>query len=293
MRQKKKSIPVNVMTDDFGGDISIEKISVANLRALEKVSEISPEDAEQSHRHDRHSFFLLESGIVSIEIDFQKYDIKPSSVIYMHPNQVHRMLAFEDVTVYSCAVNNENLNPEYLKLLETIAPAKPIVLDKETFSVIVQAALFAMKLAERKSEKLYHFLLKDSCNTIVALIISQYLQLSKSNDKLSRFEMITKRFKEILERDFINIKKPASYAQNLNISTPYLNECVKNTTGYSVSYHIQERIILEAKRLLFYSNKSVKEIATELGYDDYPYFSRLFTKVTGMTAITFRIKNHV
>ncbi|MCF0055563.1 AraC family transcriptional regulator [Dyadobacter sp. CY356] len=292
MRKKTKSIPVNVMTDDFGGDISVEKISVANLRALEKVSENSLEDAEQSHRHDRHSFFLLESGIVSIEIDFQKYDIQPSSVIYMHPNQVHRMLAFEHVTVYSCAINNENLNPEYLKLLETISPAKPILLDTETFSVISQAASFAMKLSERKNEKLYHFLLKDSCNTLVALIISQYLHQSGSSDKLSRFETVTKGFKELLEREFINIKKPAEYAQNLNISTPYLNECVKNTTGHSVSYHIQERIILEAKRLLFHSNKSVKEIATELGYDDYPYFTRLFTKVTGMTAVTFRNKNH-
>jgi AraC family transcriptional activator of pobA len=82
------------------------------------------------------------------------------------------------------------------------------------------------------------------------------------------------------------------YAQSLNISTPYLNECVKNTTGFSVSHHIQERIILEAKRLLYHSNKSVKEIATELGYDDYPYFSRLFSQSYGNdSALAFRNKN--
>lgn len=57
----------------------------------------------------------------------------------------------------------------------------------------------------------------------------------------------------------------------------YLNECVKNITGFSVSYHIQQRIILEAKRMLFYTNKSIKEIAIELGYDDYPYFSKKLT----------------
>jgi YesN/AraC family two-component response regulator len=43
--------------------------------------------------------------------------------------------------------------------------------------------------------------------------------------------------------------------------------------------------------LLSYSDKAVKEIATTLGYDDYPYFSRLFTKTTGMTALAFRNKN--
>ena len=83
-------------------------------------------------------------------------------------------------------------------------------------------------------------------------------------------------------------KRPTEYADTLNISSDYLNECVKNTTGNSVSYQIQQRIILEAKRLLYYSDKSVKEISFELGYDDYPYFSRLFTKVAGITAPDFR-----
>lgn len=86
-------------------------------------------------------------------------------------------------------------------------------------------------------------------------------------------------------------KRPTENAEQLNISTSYLNECVKNTTGHSVSYHIQQRVILEAQRLLYYSDGSVKEIATELGYDDYPYFSRLFTKVAGMSALAFKNKN--
>ena len=292
MPEKKKSIPVNTMTDDFGGDISIEKISVADLHALEKESENNLEDAQESHRHDRHSFFLLESGTVHIEIDFQKYEIKPLSIIYMHPDQVHRMLTFENVTVSSWAINNESLNPEYLKLLEEITPAKPLVLDKETFSVFSETVLLFIKFSERKNDKLYHSLLKDMCNALVALVISQYLEQSKSPDKYSRFDIVTKTFREMLERNYTTTKSPAEYARKLNISTSYLNECVKNTTGYPVSHHIQQRIILEAKRLLYYSNKSVKEIAAELGYDDYPYFSRLFTKVTGMTALTFRNKNH-
>jgi AraC-like DNA-binding protein len=94
-----------------------------------------------------------------------------------------------------------------------------------------------------------------------------------------------------LERDFLTAKRPTEYAQKLNISTSYLNECVKYTTGHPVSFHLQQRVILEAKRFLYYSEKSVKEIADELGYDDYPYFSRLFTKVTGMSALAFRNKN--
>lgn len=284
MRKKIKPIPVNRMSDDFNTGISIEKTSFKDVPNFE--------EAKQSHREESHSFFLLENGTVSVVIDFQKYKIKSPSITYMHPNQVHRIIALENATISSWRINNENLNPEYLKLLEEITPAKPLSLNKETFSIICEAVSLCIKFSERKHEKLYHSLLKDSCNTLVALAASQYLEQSKSADKLSRFEIITKTFRKLLERNFTAIKSPAAYAKSLNISSAYLNECVKKTTGNSVSYHLQQRIILEAKRLLYHSGKSVKEIAVELGYDDYPYFSRLFTKVAGMTALAFRNKNH-
>jgi AraC family transcriptional regulator, transcriptional activator of pobA len=284
MRNKGKSIPVNHFGGEFDSGIVIEKIFFSDLPNLEEWG--------GSERHDRHSFFVLEKGTVTIEIDFQKYKIKSPSFIYMHPNQVHRIIAFENVTVSSWAIDNENLNPEYLTLLEDITPAKPLLLKKETFSLISEAVSLCIKFSERTNDKLYHSLLRNSCNALVGLVISQYIERSKPVDNLSRLETVTKAFKGILEHDFTTIKQPTAYAKKLHISTPYLNECVKNTTGYSVSHHIQQRIILEAKRLLYHSDKSVKEIATELGYEDYPYFSRLFTKVTGVSAVAFRNKNH-
>ncbi|MBE9463501.1 helix-turn-helix domain-containing protein [Dyadobacter subterraneus] len=291
MRKKNKSIPLNTMTDDFGGDISVERLAVNDLWNSGAVSYNGFEEAEQSHRHDRHSFFLLETGTVHLEIDFQKYKMTAPSVIYIHPDQVHRTTDFENVTVSSWAINNENLNPEYLQLLESITPAKPLELSNETFSILSETVSLFIKFSGRKSDQLYQSLLKDICNALIALVASQYLEHSKSTDKLSRFEIVNKAFREMLERNYSSIKSPAAYAQKLNISTPYLNECVKEVTGYPVTYHIQQRVILEAKRLLYYSDKSVKEISAELGYDDYPYFSRLFTKVTGTPALIFRKKN--
>jgi AraC-like DNA-binding protein/mannose-6-phosphate isomerase-like protein (cupin superfamily) len=291
MRKQSKSIPVNTMADNPDIGISIERISIKDLRTLANETSGTVEEAKKSHREDRHSFFLLEKGTVHIEIDFKKYKIKPSSVVYMHPNQVHRIIAVENMTVSSWAINNESLHPEYLKLLEEITPAKPLLLKKETFSIISEAVSLSIKFSERKDDKLYHSLLKDGCNALVALVVSQYLEQAKSTDKLPRFEIVTKAFRDILERNYTTAKRPTEYAQQLNISTPYLNECVKSTTGYSVSHHIQQRVILEAKRLLYHSDKSVKEIAIELGFDDYHYFSRLFTKVVGISALTFRNKN--
>ncbi|MFC7348334.1 helix-turn-helix domain-containing protein [Chryseobacterium zhengzhouense] len=285
----KSSIPVNPMTAELGEGIFVGRITTEDFHLYEQFEGF--DNIKQSHRDEYHLFFLQEKGTTSIEIDFQKHTIKPLSVIFIHQNQVHRILSFKDAAVSIWAISDENLNPEYLKLLEDISPAKPSILKKEKFSVISEALSLCTKLSERKDEKLYHSLLNGSCNTLVGLVISQYLVQSKPLDKLSRFEIVTKAFKELLERNFVIAKSPTEYAQQLNISSPYLNECVKKTTGHSVSHHIQQRVILEAKRLLYHSDKSVKEIAMALGYDDYPYFSRLFTKVVGISALVFRNKN--
>ena len=283
MRKKTEIIPLNTMADKFGAGIAIGKASIKDLRTFK--------EAEQLHRDDYHLFFLQEEGTTPIEIDFQKYHISPTSVVYIHPNQVHRMTSFENITISFLAINNESLNPEYLKLLEEVAPTKPLLLNKEIFKVISEAVSLCLKLYERTQDKLYHTLLKDSCNTLVGLITSQYLAQSATRDALSRFEIIAKAFRLALERDFMTEKKPGAYAQKLNISTPYLNECVKHATGHSVSHQIQDRVLLETKRLLYHSDKSIKEIASEMGYDDYTYFTRFFRKLTGLTPSAFRRKN--
>ena len=283
MRKNAVSIPVNKFGDDFSVGMSIERIAFESLPDLGEW--------EQPERHDRHSFFLLEKGSVTMEIDFQLFEIQSPSIIYMHPDQVHRILAFENVSVCAWAAKNENLNPEYLKLLDDITPTSPMRLDQERFELLSAAASLCIRFAERKKDQLYHSLLKDNSNALVGLVISIFQERFTPTDKLSRSEFVTKVFREALATHFTLLKRPAEYAEKLHLSAPYLNECVKNSTGHPVSYHIQHRIILEAKRLLYHSDRSLKEIAAVLGYDDYPYFSRLFTKVAGVSPIMFRNKN--
>jgi AraC-like DNA-binding protein len=201
-------------------------------------------------------------------------------------------LQIEKVEAYILAISSEAIYADYLNLLEqTIAPAKGLAINSDMISVFNQTLSLCLTIFERNNNKFYPSLLKNYCNAFVGLIISQYLEQLIPLGSLSRFEIVTKEFKQFLERGFALLKRPSDYASALHISTPYLNECVRKATGFSVSYHIQQRIILEAKRLLYHSHQSVKEIAIQLGYQDYAYFSRLFTKIARMTPIAFRNKN--
>jgi AraC-like DNA-binding protein len=280
--KKNNTIPLNSFPNEFNSGMAIKRNAVRNLE-LAKIS--------QAHRDDFYLFFILEEGNGIFEVDFQRYQLGSSAVMIIQPYQVHRGLAMDYSAFSVLMISVENLNSDYVNALKDITTIAPIEIDQDTMAVLSQTVDTCLKMNERRHEKLYTALMKDSCNTIAALIISQYLIQSTKSDAQSRFELISKQFSSLLDKDFIDIKQPRAYAEKMKISTAYLNECLKKTTGKPVTYHIQQRVVLEAKRLLYHSNKSVKEIAVELGYDDYPYFSRLFSKVTGMTALTFRNRN--
>lgn len=283
MRKKSKNIPVNTLPEDACRGIMMMRESFNGSPNSEEV--------ERSHRDGGYTFIIQEKGKTIIEIDFQTHHIEASALIFIHPHQVHRVIVFEDAMISTWIITDENIRPEYLGLLENLAPVNILPVLPDTLAVLKDSVRLSMKLSEKKGEILYHSILKESVNTLVAQIVSQYLAISKPSEHNTRFDNITREFKTALEKYFKSIKNPSDYAAQLNISTSYLNECVKSVTGKSVSIHIQLRVVLEAKRLLYHSGKSVKEIAGELGYDDYSYFTRLFTKVAGISPMGFRDKN--
>ncbi|MDF2475455.1 MAG: AraC family transcriptional regulator [Sphingobacterium sp.] len=281
--QYKKNIPVRTLPKEFGNGIAVSKVSPESFW--------EDEETMQAHRHDYHFFVLQKNGVTLTEIDFEQYLVDKPTIFYQSPNQVHKALKVENIEMFMLIISNENIHSDYLNVLQSITPLKPLAIDSKDLDVIERTYNLCIDFYKRTPDKLYFSLLKDSTNALVALLISLYLKYTKTPALLSRFERINKAFFLLLERKFHILKRPSEYAAQFNISVSYLNECVRNATGFSVSYHIQQRIVLEAKRLLYHSDMSVKEIAFQLGYEDYPYFSRLFTKACGMSAKLFRLKN--
>jgi len=99
---------------------------------------------------------------------------------------------------------------------------------------------------------------------------------------------IVQKLKDTIEKDFKTKHSASQYASSLNISPNALAKITRNHFNKTLTALISERIIIEAKRELYLTNKPIKEIAYELGYDDEFYFSRFFKKNTDISPQVYR-----
>lgn len=100
------------------------------------------------------------------------------------------------------------------------------------------------------------------------------------------FETQLLEFQSLLEQHFILQRTPSFYANVLAMSPSSFSKKVKQQFGKTPTKLIQERVVLEAKKQLHLTHKSVKEIASLLNFDDEYYFSRYFKKGSWIASIT-------
>jgi AraC family transcriptional activator of pobA len=105
---------------------------------------------------------------------------------------------------------------------------------------------------------------------------------------LSLFSIIKVGEKQLSEMLEIAKKMVSAYARDLHVTANYLNETVKKASGSPASYHIQQRIILEAKRKARHVRTSMKEIAYGLGFADLAHFSKYFKRASGINFTDFK-----
>lgn len=95
-------------------------------------------------------------------------------------------------------------------------------------------------------------------------------------------------FKALLEDKFKTVKMVAGFAGLMAVSEKKLNKATATTLGKSPKALIDERVVLEAKRMLVHTNNSIKEIGFDLGFDEPTNFIKYFRKHEAKTPIEFR-----
>lgn len=243
-----------------------------------------------AHRDDHYIFIFQEQGYTELMLDFKTISISGCTLLYIIPGQVHHILDTELSSGWFIAVETLLVAEEYRQILEhVVLQQQALLLDpvrKDEFRQCIQLVYQRFqKIDQPLSKQIVHSLL----SSFIGIFSEAYLLNNPKNELLnSRPLQLTRQFRSMLLDHFKRVKGPAEYAAMLNISLTYLNEVVKSNTGFPVSYWIHHEIILEAKRLLYYTDLSMKEIAFSLGFADHTYFSRLFTKVSGISAGKFR-----
>ncbi|MFL9485099.1 helix-turn-helix domain-containing protein [Chitinophagaceae bacterium LWZ2-11] len=142
-----------------------------------------------------------------------------------------------------------------------------------------------LKTTDHIRNEMLLVLLKRLIIYVTGLAKSGYVPTQKLQDE--KFHLIRK-FNLLVEANFKSEHSVSFYAQQLFKSPKTLSNIFAIYNSKTPSQIIQERITAEAKRLLLYTDKSVKHITFELGFEDVPYFSNFFKKNAGISPSDFR-----
>ncbi len=132
----------------------------------------------------------------------------------------------------------------------------------------------------------------------LAVVLARVLRLSQAFERtfdadLRRRRALVARFRELIDRSLGESKTVAEYAAALHVSESQLRKACLSIAQQSPIKLVHGRILIEAKRQLLYTSKPVSEIAYALGFDDPAYFTRFFSRRTGMSPRAYRARGPV
>jgi len=259
------------------------------IHAKDTDSELR-EKASEAHRDDHYTFGFLESGRVDLMIDFESVAIMAGSAFVLLPGQVHQLLSTEHGQGWIMAMDAALVSDLCRTVFEPADGFRSIPLRSDQIQQFRDCARLLHTLHGVETQSPLHIqTVRQLASAYAGMMAAVYSENNCIPDRAqSRYGVITQSFRQLLSQNYKEDKSPAGYADRLNLSVNYLNEAVRAETGLPVRHWIQHTVMLEAKRLLYYTPLSVKEVAHTLGYDDHAYFTRLFTKVTGASPVAFR-----
>ena len=117
---------------------------------------------------------------------------------------------------------------------------------------------------------------------------SVYERHKTTESHLSRGQVLTQQFQQLVDKLYVDSKSVSEYAEQLNVTPNYLTTTVKQITGKTAKDVIQQRVFLESKTMLSYTSLDIAEIAYRLNFQEPTHFTRFFKKYSGTTPHKFR-----
>ena len=232
-----------------------------------------------------------------------KYDFTNGALIFIAPSQV---LQWDNSIVFEQKGFSINFHEDFLKGTELAQQIKKYGF----FSYSVNEALHLSPKEERQIESIvdnieieYQNNQDDFSKDIIISYLTTLLKyanrfyerqfLNRKELSHSLLEQFNQRLADYTESGQLQekgIPGIEQIADKLNVSQRYLSDTLKKETGKTSTEHLQLYLIDEAKNILLQPNKTVSEIAYELGFEYPQYFSRLFKKKEGISPKEYQQK---
>jgi len=248
------------------------------------------------HRHDFYVTVMFTKGSGFHEIDFQRYIIEPGATFFMQPGQIHHWEFTPETEGYVVLhsrsffeLNIRSISLEKLPFFSSkLNTPKLHISDKGKNNMVILSDL----LKEFESRKLFKH---TRMAMLVCLLYINFARLYAEEypNLVQQNTLYANKFRELenmIDIHFVLEKGVEFYAERLNMSSRHLNRICKQVTGRTFSQIITERIILEARHLISSTDISFNEIARQLGYEEYSYFSKLFKQYCGVNLRDFKLR---
>ena len=266
------------------------------LFQIDKVNLETKCQANRSEVCNSYKIIFIEDGNGSYTIDFNQVEIKGSGLFCISPGQVF-------------TVNSEKIRSAFILSFQkdfycVDTHGKEIACNGLLFNNVHRASsisvpqsdsLFILDTLEKmiqelKNKRTAHGEVLEAYLRIILVKALRLLEIEEAdNGKATHLEnRVVQDFIALVEKNYKNVHSVKEYAEQLFISPRSLSKQLKKLHYPSPLEMIQDRIVLDAKRALKYGHESIKEIAYDLGFDDPAYFSRMFSKNTGLSPLEFR-----
>lgn len=218
-------------------------------------------------------------------LDFNEYTIRDNQVTIVFPGQID-MLDVQDKEGYLFAIHNTNffrinqqLNSDLLNGYFSNAFISLPIKEQEILHQII-------KLMQEEQNHANKVILMESYMQIFLYYIITLHENSEKDIKLH--DLTIGKLMRLIDANFIHQRETIFYAKKMGFSLRKINEISVMRTGKTVKQHLQDRLILEIKREIQLKEKSLKEIAFDLGFSEPAYFTRFFKQQTTFTPTEFK-----
>ena len=228
-------------------------------------------------------------------VDFTPIKIKPNTLLYLNKDTVHRFDSnskFEDKVIlftdsFFCRTDSDTKFLQKSFLFNNLFSVSQIILKK--YSNLI-SNLFRLMTDELQNSK------DNLQSEILQNLLHSFLLYSERTQQKNCFATINRSidldyvilFKEYLEKDYKSRKQVSYYAKKINISGKRLSQATAAILGRTPKEIIEDRVVLEAKRVLVHTSSTIKEIAYTLGFQESTNFIKHFRRHTRQTPIEFR-----